>query len=109
VESEISDIRSLGSFDELDSSDLAGAVFSIEQQLTNLPKHAVLEELVAKLNQFKTYTIRKQLTEYRTALLSAEESGNDKELKKTLEKIKEYEVKLREPAYEADGFLVTRD
>jgi DNA primase len=109
IEKEILEISQLTKLTELTDADLAGAVFSIEQQFTNLPRHAVLEELAAKLNQFKTYALRKQLAELRQALQTIEESGDDSKLEETLGQIRDNEIKLREPAYIADELLVIKD
>lgn len=103
------EVASLAELAEIDESELAGAVFSIEQQYANLPPHAVLEELVAKLNQFKNFAIKKQLSLYRLELQQAEEAGDEQKLGELLEQIRAYESKRREPQFKSDDFQVIRD
>jgi hypothetical protein len=90
-------------------SDLAGIAFSLEQQFSELPPLAVTEEVVAKLNQLKKVLIRRRLTEYRQILAKAEEEQNDEQFTNVLHNIREYETKLREPAYNPETFLDKKD
>ena len=106
------ELQAVGALTELTvptEADIAGVVFSIEQQFASLPPHAVLEELVSKLNQLKVFAIKKQLAEYRQALQAAEDADDETAVNKLLKDIKRYEEKLREPAYEADDFVKLRD
>ncbi|MFT7644824.1 MAG: DNA primase [Candidatus Paceibacteria bacterium] len=90
-------------------SDLAGIAFSLEQQFSELPPLAVTEEVVAKLNQLKKVLIRKRLTKYRQILVKAEAEQNDEQFTNVLQDIREYETKLREPAYSPETFLDKKD
>jgi DNA primase len=82
-----------------EESDTAGVMFILEQEFSVIPAQAVVEEILAKLNQLKTSLVRKRLSEYRHALLEAERTGQDEEFVSTLENIKSFESKLREPAF----------
>lgn len=92
-----------------EESESAGVMFILEQEFSVIPPQAVIEEVVAKLNQLKTNLIRKRLSEYRMLLLEAERTGQDSEFVSTLQKIKEFETKLREPSYEASAFCEQKD
>lgn len=105
ITSEVSEIKKISELSELQDSDLAGLVFTLEQQFANLPKLAVLEEVVAKLNQLKVGLVRQRLSKYRQSLLAAEESGEEKGFSEALKNVSEYETKLREPLYKAEDFL----
>ncbi|MCA9357287.1 DNA primase [Candidatus Nomurabacteria bacterium] len=109
IKKEVEKIRTVGELAEPSESELTGLIFSLEQQFSDLPKLAVQEEVIAKLNQFKVGLIRKKINEYRQLLETIELSGDDSGFTEALEKIKIYEILLREPAYTAEGFLGERD
>jgi len=92
-----------------EESECAGVMFILEQEFSVIPAQAVLEEVVSKLNQLKTSLIRKRLSEYRMLLLEAERTGQDTEFIQTLNNIKTFETKLREPAYQVDHLLGQKD
>ena len=109
VEPEMKLISELTTLADPTDADIAGVIFMIEQHFASLPEHAVLEEIVAKLNQFKTYAIKKRLAELRQELQAAEDAQNDNRVAELLNEIKVCETKRREPAYESDSFLKIRD
>lgn len=90
-------------------SELAGLMFTLEQQFSQLPPLAVIEEVVAKLNQLKTGLIRKRLAEYRQALIKTDDGQDEAQFKAILEKIRDYEARLRESAYQSETFLDKKD
>lgn len=106
---ELEKIREIAELPAQDAADLAGLIFTLEQQFSKLPPLAVLEEVVAKLNQLKTGLIRQRLSEYRQMLLTAEEASDSTQFSETLENIRKYETRLREPAYQGETFLEKKD
>lgn len=91
-------------FETIPESDFAGVVFSLEQQFAHLPKLAIQEELVAKLNQLKVGMIRKNMNEARRALHEIEQQGDDTQLLAVMQKLGEFEKQLKEPNLEIDIF-----
>lgn len=87
----------------LDSSEVAGVTFSLEQQFSKLPELAIEEEVISRLNHFKTSLIRRQLALHRQILDEAQSSGNDDLLMETLQAIKIHETQLRKPAYTVEN------
>lgn len=102
LQSELTAIKSLISFDEPTDAELAGVVFLIEQHFATLPVHAILEEVVARLNQCKTFAIRRGLNELRQQLTEAEAAGTTEAQQSILLQIRSFETKLREPAYQVE-------
>jgi DNA primase len=107
VEQELKKIQTIGTIAEPEAADLAGLIFSLEQQFAELPPLAVTEEVVAKLNQLKLGLIRHRLAEYREQLAEVESQSNNERFSEVLQAIKEFETKLREPAYKVETFLAT--
>jgi DNA primase len=91
-------------FEAISESDFAGVVFALEQQFAHLPKLALQEELVAKLNQLKLGMIRKSMTQARKQLHEIEQSGNDDELAEVMQMLAQHEKQLREPKIGVDIF-----
>lgn len=89
-----------------DESELSGIAFKLEQQFSTLPKLAVIEEIVSKLNRLKTMLVRQKLSDLKKCLVELEVSNDDTEFAKTLTSITNYEKILREPAYETESFLI---
>jgi DNA primase len=87
----------------LEDSEVAGVTFSLEQQFSKLPLLAIEEEVISRLNYFRTLLTRRQLAQYRQLLNEAQESGNDDLLMSTLEAIKAHEQSLRLPAYTVES------
>jgi len=85
-------------------SDLAGIVFSLEQQFGNLPKLAVKEEIINKLNRLRVTLARVRLAELKKQLVEFDENKDEENLQKVLSQITKYEMKLREPAYSIELF-----
>jgi DNA primase len=92
-----------GEGEELDSSEVAGVTFTLEQQFSKLPDLAIKEEIVARLNIFKTALARKRLTLARQMLEDAEVTGDDTMFMATLNSIKVHEAKLREAKYTVES------
>jgi DNA primase len=92
-----------------EESDCAGVMFILEQEFSVVPAQAVIEEVVAKLNQLKISLVRKRLSEYRMMLLEAERLGQDTEFVNTLNYIKSFEAMLREPMYTASDIKGQED
>jgi DNA primase len=91
-------------FESISESDFAGVVFSLEQQFAHLPKLAIQEELVTKINQLKIGMVRKCVTKLRGELHTAEQSGDDAKLTEILKSLGEYEKQLREPKITVEVF-----
>ncbi len=87
----------------LEDSEVAGVTFSLEQQFSKLPLLAIEEEVISRLNHFRTLLTRRQLAQYRQLLNEAQESSNDELMSATLESIKAHEQSLRLPAYTVES------
>lgn len=105
ITSEISQINTIAELNEPKASELAGIVFTLEQQFSTLPKLALCEEVVAKLNQLKTGLIRRRLSEYKHKLQAISELGSSGEWQEMLQIVSEYEKKLREPMIKVEDFM----
>jgi DNA primase len=92
-------------FEAVSESDFAGVVFSLEQQFAHLPKLAIQEEIVSKLNQLKIGMVRKNMNEARLKLHEIERQGNDAQLLEIMQTLAGHEKHLREPKLEIDIFV----
>jgi DNA primase len=93
-----------GETEVIPESELAGVTFTLEQDFAKMPELAVKEEIVSRLNIFKTAIIRRAIAEERRILKEAEEFGDETQLLVSLETMKKHELKLKEPAYTVDSF-----
>lgn len=109
VEREIELIKTIGDLKVVEDNEIAGLVFTLEDHFARLPKLALEEEIVAKLNQLKVGLIRRKLTANRLQLLEAESSGDEKAFAAALNLVRAQEIKLKEPAYTAELFTVKKD
>lgn len=87
----------------LNESEIAGVTFTLEQQFAKLPELAVKEEIVARLNTFKTAVIRRQLATARQMLGDAEATGDDGMFTEAMQSIKLHETKLKEAKYTVEN------
>lgn len=87
--------------EEPDQSEFARTVFTLEQQFAKLPKLALEEEILSRLNQLRLGIIRKRLSELRRSL----ESGDGINEEQTLQKITELQKSLREPGFDTSIFV----
>lgn len=104
VRSEIESMRLLSTLREPDESERVRVIFTLEQLYVGMSDMVIKEEVVAKLNQLKNGIIRKRLSELRTVLEQIQDGTGDEVLAQTLNDIKEFETKLREPAYHLGSF-----
>ena len=88
-----------GETELIPESELARVTFTLEQDFAKMPELAVKEDIVSRLNIFRTALIRRTLTEQRRILKEAEEIGDDEQLLTSLQSIKQSETKLKLPAY----------
>lgn len=88
----------------ISGSELAGVTFILEQQFSKLPALAIEEEVLSRLNHFRTGLIRRALTEQRKLLQEAEAMNDDEMLLSILESIKIHEAKLKQPPYTIESF-----
>ncbi len=88
-----------GETEVIPESELAGVTFTLEQDFAKMPELAVKEEIVSRLNIFKTALIRRAIAEERRILKEAEEIGDETQLLTSLETMKKHEMKLKQPAY----------
>jgi len=89
--------------------ELTELMFTLEQQFDQLPHLAVIEEVVAKLNQLKTGLLRKSLAEHRKALALTDDGQDEAQFKAALENIRKCETQLRELAYHVETFMGQKD
>lgn len=101
----LTEIATIGELAEVADADIAGVVFTLEQQFAQLPAQAVCDEVVAKLNQLKTSLIRRQLAGLRATLNVLADAPDDEQLLATLELIRKLETSLRESAYQVEDFI----
>lgn len=85
-------------------SDMAGTVFTLEQQFAKLPPQSVTEEVVSRLNQFRASLLRSRVAKLRQALSQTESSGEADKSVALLTEISTLEVSLRESAYSPEFF-----
>ena len=95
--------------EELSESELAGVTFTLEQQFSKLPTLSVQEEVLARLNQFRTNLTRRALAEQKLVLLESEASGDDVQFEKTLSLIKICEERLKLPLYTITDIIGKKD
>ncbi|MEK7462485.1 MAG: DNA primase [Patescibacteria group bacterium] len=88
----------------ISGSELAGVTFILEQQFSKLPALAIEEEVLSRLNHFRTGLIRRALTEQRKLLQEAEAMNDDEMLLSILESIRIHEAKLKQPPYTIESF-----
>ncbi|MCB9815020.1 DNA primase [Candidatus Nomurabacteria bacterium] len=105
LKTELDKVIKISELEKPSESELSGVSFKLEQQFASLPKLAVTEEVVTKLNRLKTMLVRGKLAELKKHLVEMEEAHDDKRFDETLQNIAKYEKILREPAYEAELFL----
>jgi DNA primase len=109
LKKEIDLLKKMAELEEPSKSTLAGVVFTLEQQFSDLLPRMVHDEVVAKLNQLKKLLIRKRLAAYKLILKQAEDEEDEKAFVKVLKDIQEYETKLREPEYAAEELFGKKD
>jgi DNA primase len=95
-----------GEEEVIPESELAGVTFTLEQQFSKLPALAIEEEVVSRLNLFRTGLIRRALNEQRKLLKEAEEMNDDDMLLSTLQAMKQNESKLKLPPYKVGELVV---
>lgn len=78
---------------------LAGTVFKLEQQFSNLPDLAIREEVINKLNYLKKILIRSKLSEQKKVLIELDGNHDEVRFSEALQNIAKYEKILREPNY----------
>ncbi len=92
-----------GEVDEvIPESELAGVTFTLEQQFAKMTLQMIQEEVLSRLNLYRTALIRRSLAQHKQALKDAEEMKDDTLLLATLEVIKLLETKLKLPPYSVD-------
>lgn len=104
LEKELEDLMKISELPKPSESDMAGTVFSLEQQFTKLPKLAIKEEIINKLNRLKTTLLRGRLAELKEQLVALEHSHNEESFNEVLKNIGKYEVILKEPPYQIELF-----
>ena len=95
--------------EELPESELAGVTFTLEQQFSKLPALAVEEEILSRLNQFRTNLIRKTLAEQKQFLIDSEVVSDNDSFTASLNTIRECEEKLRAPLYNLIDLRAVKD
>ena len=88
-----------GEIEIIPESELAGVTFTLEQDFAKMPELAIQEEIVSRLNIFRTALIKRAMAEQRRLLKEAEEIGDETQLLASLESIKKHEAKLKQPPY----------
>lgn len=90
---------------EPEATHIAEATFILERQFEKLPDLAVLEEIVAKLNQLRQGVARRQIANLREEL-GQQESENQLE---QLKRISDWEKVLREEPFDTSYFTGKKD
>lgn len=85
---------------EPDATQIAEATFILERQFEKMPKLAVMEEVVAELNQLREGVARRHIQNLREEMRGLE---SDEQLK-VLEKISKWEAALRIEPYSSTDF-----
>ena len=86
----------------LSDSEFARVVFMLEQQFAQLPKLALKDELINKINQIKLGVTKLKLTQARAKLVEIEQNQDDVVLIEHLKEISSLEKILREPLLHVD-------
>ena len=94
-----------GEIEIIPESELAGVTFTLEQDFAKMPELAIQEEIVSRLNIFRTSLIRRAIAEQRRLLKEAEEIGDETQLLASLESMKTHEQSLKQPPYSIDNLL----
>lgn len=105
IEVELDEIIKIYELLSPDESERAGVEFVLEQQFSVMPKLAVVEEIVSKLNQLKVLLTKKRIGQYRKQLREAEDKNDEKLFSEALQNIKEFEIKLKESPYKSEFFM----
>jgi hypothetical protein len=100
IKTTLNNLQKIFELPVVSQSELAGTIFSLEQQFAKLPEQVIKDEVVAKLNQLKLILIRRCWFELKQNLQSLEATGDSVGALQALDKIKEYETQRREPLYE---------
>lgn len=87
-----------------DATEIAESTFVLEQQYEKIPKQAVLEEVIAKVNYFKKVVIQDQLKKSRIKL---SEEGVDQ--LKVMNDISGWEKLMREEPLTIEGYMSKKD
>ncbi len=95
-------LAEIGETEVIQESELAGVTFTLEQDFAKMPELAVKEEIVSRLNIFRTALTRRAMAEERRILKEAEEIGDETQLIASLEAIKKNETKLKLASYTID-------
>jgi DNA primase len=95
-------LAEVGETEVIPESELAGVTFTLEQDFAKMPELAVKEEIVSRLNIFRTALTRRAMAEERRILKEAEEIGDETQLIASLEAIKKNETKLKLASYTID-------
>lgn len=95
------EISKLTTLEEPVATSIAEATFILEQLYEKMPKQAVLEEVVAKVNYFKKVVIQEKLKQHRQKI---QEEGVDQA--KVLEEISAWETRMREEPVTIDSFML---
>lgn len=81
----------------ISESELNGTIFMLEQQFANLPKLAIQDEVLGRLNHFRSGILRRRLAHWRGILTQDEVVTDEARLVDILSRISQIERELREP------------
>ena len=72
------------------------------EKAAKMPELAVQEEIVSRLNIFRTALIKRAMSEQRRLMKEAEEIGDETQLLASLEAMKKHEQKLKQVPYKVE-------
>lgn len=90
--------------EDISTSELAGVAFTLEQQFAKLPKLALTEEVVSRLNSLRFGLVRLQLADAKQLLQTAEAEGQEDSAAVQMERITKLQTELRAEPYTAETF-----
>ena len=105
IKSLVTSIASETKLTEPDSSAVAEATFILEQQFEKISKLAMVEEVVAKLNQLRTAIARQNIKELREQMAMVEDEAQ----LELLQSISQWEGRLRERPITPEDIQTEKD
>lgn len=104
IKKEVDAVVLIGGIVEPSKEDLAGVIFHLEQQFEKMPKLALQEEIISKLNHLKNNLTKGKVSEFRNKLLRIENGQEEDSLEDVLNDLQKYEKILKENPYDISMF-----
>lgn len=93
-----------GDLPVVDAAEVAKTSFVLETQFNHISKSAVIEEMVAKLNQLRNFIIKRKMTEAREVVAAVDHNADEAGFKAAMETVSKYEAMRREEGLQVENF-----